>query len=120
MKNRQKPIRIAAATLYGAGVATTIILLMIVAFRLEMVPFPDAMLPMTLCELASEWLALGTVPMAIASVLLYKAFHISESSNKIRNTICAFAPTAVCASFLLFWCAVWVIGICKMAMHGRM
>ena len=84
--------------IYSLGAAVTAILTLIFLSRAEFVPFPDAMLPMQIWELASIWLALGFLPMTAAAILFYRL--------KRRRII--FVPAAVCAGFLIFWLNVAV------------
>lgn len=96
--------------IYGTGAAIVLILLALVVFQSHTVIFPDAMLPMELHELAMGWMALGSIPMLIFSVLFYKAHDISNSSHKIRNTILTYVPAAVCLICAAFWLCIMVIG----------
>lgn len=91
--------------IYGCGAAMVAVLVCIFLSHSHYVPFPDSMLPTALYELALDWLALGTLPMLIASVLMRKVYGTHGA-----KTALVFLPSAVCAAALLFWLAVWVIG----------
>ena len=95
---------------YGLGVVIVAALLIVFILKVDIVLFPDAMLPMQLYEQASVWLAWGTLPMGIASVVFYKRFHVSERSNRTVNTICTFLPLTVCFCFFLYWVIAWGTG----------
>lgn len=97
--------------IYGFGVMVTFVLLLVFSAHSEVVLFPDAMLPAQLWELASGWLALGFVPMLVASILFCRIFQVMKSPNRVRNAVCVFIPSAVCGCFLVFRIAVWVVGI---------
>lgn len=77
------------------------------------VPSPDAMLPMQLWELAVDWLALGTLPMTAACILMCSAY-----GTRGRKTALLFLPAIPCMAALLFWIGVWVVGMVNMLLHG--
>ena len=70
------------------------------------VPFPDAMLPKQLWELAVDWLALGALPMAAASVLMRKTYE-----TRGAKTALVYLPAAICAAALLLQIGVWTAGL---------
>lgn len=67
--------------IYAIGAVITVVLLGIFFFRVPIVPFPDAMLPMPLWELAGNWLAMGTIPMGAATVLFLR-FSLCKKGEK--------------------------------------
>lgn len=95
-------------TVYGIGTAAVFVLLMLVLFRSSVVLNPDAMLPMELHELASIWLALGSIPMLVFSALLY---DIHKREHGRRSAILLFLPSAVCLAFDIYWICIMVIGL---------
>lgn len=88
-------------TLYVAGALVVTVLLLLTIAGPKYVPFPDAMLPMDLRELAFAWLAIGFLPMLLASVQFYKAVR--------RKAV--FLPAAICLLALLVWIGVWTVGM---------
>ena len=114
----KKTVKTMIAAVYGLGTAIAVILLALFISRSNTVLSPDAMLPIPLCELASMWLAIGFIPMVLVSVLLCKAFRISEGGHRVRNTLCAFLPAAVCLCFLVFWVGVWGAGFLNLALRS--
>ena len=92
--------------IYALGVLIVFALVCIFLSRSRYVPFPDAMLPKQLWELAVDWLALGTLPMAVASVLMRKAYETRGAKTSL-----VFLPAAICAAALLLWIGVWTAGL---------
>lgn len=103
---------------YALGALITLILLCMFISHSDIVPNPDAMLPMTQWEAASVWLAFGALPMAIASLLLDKTFAVRQTAHRMRNRLLIYAPAILCGCFLVFWIAVWGIAILKMVFFG--
>lgn len=99
----EKAKRTALAALYTAGTAAVVLLLLLTAIGSGQVLFPDAMLPMELRELASAWLAIGFLPMALVSVQFYKIVR--------RRAV--FLPAGVCLLALLFWVGVWTAALLR-------
>lgn len=97
----EKAKRTALAALYTGGTATVAVLVLLTAAGAGQVLFPEAMLPMELRELASAWLAIGFLPMALVSAQLYKTVH-----QKI-----IFLPAVICLLAMLFWVGVWTVGL---------
>ena len=93
--------RTALAALYAGGCAAVALLVLLMFIGTGRVLFPEAMLPMELRELASVWLAIGFLPMALVSERFYQTVH-----RKI-----VFLPSAVCLLALLFWVGVWAVGM---------
>ncbi|MCM1182163.1 MAG: hypothetical protein NC337_02175, partial [Roseburia sp.] len=85
------------------GVAIVLALLISVLSQSHIVIFPNAMLPMELHELALIWLAMGFIPMLIASILFHRVFEISKSNHKKRNTILTYIPTGICLLCVVVW-----------------
>ena len=106
-----KVLKKSITAIYGLGVAIVFVLLVSIVFRVHIVLFPNAMLPMELHELASTWLSWGGLPMLIFSILFYKVHHISKSNHRIRNTILVYLPAVVCLVCALFWICIWGIGV---------
>lgn len=107
------------AGVYGIGTAMTVFLAAVVASGWELVLFPDAMLPMQISELASVWLAWGTFPMGIASMLLYRMVRAGKVGNGKWKAACVFLPTLVCACFLVYWILAWT-GLLGLAIAFRL
>ena len=89
------------AALYAGGTAAVVLLVLLTALGAGRVLFPDAMLPMELRELASAWLAIGSLPMSLVTVQIYK---------EVRRKL-VFFPAVVCLTALLFWAGVWTAGM---------
>lgn len=120
-----KALKFFIALLYGIGTMAVAALLVVFLSHSSATPFPDAMLPSALWELASMWLAEGFIPMLLAATCFYRVFHIAgsmkeaeaklqekaEKNKRRRNTILVFLPAAICFCFFAFWVCVWVIGI---------
>ena len=93
--------RTALAAVYAVGSAAAAALALLAVTGGGRVLFPDAMLPMEPRELASAWLAIGFLPMALVSKQLYQT---------VRRKI-VFFPAGVCLLALLFWVGVWTAGV---------
>lgn len=93
--------QITFAALYTAGCAVVALLLLLAAAGPKCVLFPDAMLPMELRELASAWLAIGFLPMALVSLQIYRTVR--------RRAV--LIPAGVCLLAVLFWVGVWTAGL---------
>ena len=87
--------------IYMAGALAVAVLLLLAAAGPGYVPFPDAMLPMDLRELASAWLAIGFLPMLLASMQFYK----------MAQQKAVFLPVGVCLLALLVWIGAWTAGM---------
>ncbi len=89
------------AALYAGGCAAVALLVLLTAVGAGRVPFPDAMLPMELRELASAWLAIGFLPMALVSLQVYRTVR--------RRAV--LIPAGICLLAVLFWVGVWTAGL---------
>lgn len=96
-------------TVYGLGCAALAVLLAAALFGGAYVPFPDAMLPMTLAELASGWMAAGFFPLLAVSFLAWRQIG-GKGGRRSRLAWALFLPAAVCLGFLLFRAGVWAAG----------
>lgn len=96
----------AIAVLYGVGGAAVIVLLVLAATGSPCIPFPDAMLPMNLRELALAWLAIGFLPMLAVSIQFCKQVRMSGRWERLA----VFLPAAVCLAAMVFWLGVWTLG----------
>lgn len=81
------------AAVYGVGVAFVMILSACVIVRADFVPFPNAMLPLKLYELAEIWLAIGFLPMFAATILF------GRSRENFSRVI--YLPAIICAGFVI-------------------
>ncbi len=111
MIQKNRAGKILAAAVYGIGAAITLILCILFLSHSEAILFPEAMLPSQAWELASGWLALGFVPMLLASLAFYSVCGIRETKHRLRNSLLTFLPAAVCGGFLLFWAGTWCAGM---------
>lgn len=103
--------------LYSIGVLITLILLCLFLSRSDYVPYPDSMLPAPLEDLASEWLALGALPMSIASLLFDKTIFRQKSAQHKRNYLLLYLPAIICTCFFLYWTVVLAMGILITSLH---
>lgn len=97
----EKAKETAFTTLYIVGVLIVAVLLLLAIAGPRYVPFPDAMLPADLRELAFAWLAIGFLPMLLASM----RFH------KMTRRKLVFFPAAICLLALLVWIGAWTVGM---------
>lgn len=101
----EKARKTALTVVYAAGVLTVVVLLLLTVLGPNFVLFPDAMLPMDLRELALAWLAIGFLPMLLASMQFHKL---------VRRKV-VFLPAVMCLAALLFWVGIWTMGIFRTA-----
>lgn len=107
---RLNPAKLLSGLVYGAGVLTVLCLLVLWAAQSQFVPFPDAMLPSTLSELAFGWLALGTLPMLLACFALYRCWGLADSQHPRRSLCLVLLPGLLCALCLLVILSTWMAG----------
>lgn len=96
--------------LYVIGTMIVVVLSVIFLLHINFVPFPEAMLPAQLWELAVNWLAMGCIPMLIACVGMYTVNDVHTSAHAGRNTVLIFLPGMVCLCSLLFVAGTWICG----------
>ena len=104
--NWTKTLKIVTNAVYTVGVVITLCLGTISLFGSNKSIDPTAMIPITWKERAFIWLALGTVPMLMACMAVYKFNAIKNSTHKKRNFILIFLPGFICSA-----CAIFVIGV---------
>jgi len=104
----EKAKQAAVTAAYGVGTLAVAVLLFLTAAGPRCVLYPEAMLPMDLRELASAWLAIGFLPVLMASAALYK---------RVRRKM-VYLPTVVCLISLLYWFMVWTVGVCGATAAG--
>ena len=94
-------------TAYVLGATVTVMLFAVFLARADCVPFPDAMLPVPLWELARDCLAVGTPPMALAAWVMVRSIDAKE--KKLR--VLLFLPVLPCFGSLLLLGTVWLMGL---------
>lgn len=82
---------------YTFGTLLVILLTAIFLSGSNHIPFPDAMLPMRLDELAQIWLAIGALPLWLVSLVLQRTAFDGK-----RRMVLLYIPAVVCTIFLLF------------------
>lgn len=105
-----KIARIISNSIYGIGVAVVVILGTIALFGPNEAVSPMAMIPFTYRELAFLWLALGTVPMLLACMAVYKFNDLRNSACRKRNLLLIFLPGFICSACALFGVGVMIAG----------
>lgn len=109
--------KIGVMIIYTIGVLMTLIMLYLFLSRSDYVPHPDSMLPASLWELSTEWLALGALPMAIASRLLDRTIFSQESGRDKKSRLLLYLPAILCTCFFLYWALVLAIGFFNTMIH---
>lgn len=99
----EKAKKTTLTAVYCAGALAVLALLILAAAGPKCVLFPDAMLPMDLRELALAWLAIGFLPMLMASTHFYK----------VARKKAVFLPAVMCLLSLLFWVGTWTVGMLR-------
>ena len=101
-----KQIKLILNAVYSVGVLIVLYLGIVSLFGSSEVMNPDAMLPYTYKERAFLLLALGTIPMLLACMAVYKFNAVKNSIHKKRNFVFIFLPGFICSA-----CALFVIGL---------
>jgi len=99
--NVGKLVRVTSNAIYIIGVAVLLTLLTFYIIGANMVPYPEAMIPWSMRDIAFMGLAIGAIPMGIACVAVYHFNRLRQSPKKTFKTILLFAPGVVCGICLL-------------------
>ena len=97
--------------IYGLGVLIVIYHLGLFLFVGNVVPYPDAMLPSPYREIVPFRLALGAIPMILASIFFWRGNRLDESEKRKRNFVLTFLPTAICLLCFAFYAAITIIAM---------
>jgi hypothetical protein len=89
---------------FGVGVALTLGSLAL--FGSHEFVNPGAMLPITIREQAFIALAVGSIPMLLACMAVYKFNRIKTSLHQKRNFALIFLPGFLCGG-----CALFIVGL---------
>ena len=104
--NHTKIFKIASNIIYSIGAAIALALGAISLFGSNETIHPDNMIPYSCRSGAFLWLALGTVPMLLACMAVYKFNDIKNSVHKKRNFALVFLPGFICTA-----CALYIVGL---------
>lgn len=104
-----------ANMIWGIGAAITAVLSILILLRVDIVLNPDAMLPTRLWEQATQWLAMGFLPMLIACIGAYEVNEIKSRKHAKRNFFLVFLPGLICFLGFAFWAGVWLTGMLNTA-----
>lgn len=94
--------------IYGIGVLIVIYHLGLVIFAGNVVPYPDAMLPSPYWEIVPFRLAMGAIPMTLASFFFWRGNELAQSGKRKRNFILTFLPAAICLLCFAFYAAITI------------
>ena len=109
--NWTKTLKIISNAVYTVGVVIVLCLGTISIFGSNEPINSTAMIPFTWKEQAFIWLALGTVPMLLACMAVYKFNVIKSCAHKKRNFIFIFLPGFICSACALFLIGVMIVGM---------
>ena len=109
--NQTKIIKTISNTAYSVGVFIVLCLGAISLFGLNEVMNSDAMLPFTYKDRAFFFLVLGTVPMLLACMAVYKFNAVKNSIRKKRNFVFIFLPGFICSAYAVFGIGVLILGM---------
>ena len=90
--------------LYALGALAVLVLCVLLFSHCDFVPWPEAMLPLALWELALNWLALGALPLWPLCVCTARLW----GWRGFRRFL-AYLPAWICTLFLAFWAAAWLL-----------
>ena len=107
--------KIIAIAVYALGAAIVAALVVLYICGASYVPFPDAMLPATLSEIAFEYAAIGAIPMTLASLIMYNFVGIKNSVHRRRNAVFLFLPAAICGGCVMYFIGMFVVFLVKNA-----
>ena len=94
--------------IYGIGVLIVIYHLGLLIFAGSVVPYPDAMLPSPYWEIVPFRLAMGAIPMTLASIFFWRGNELAQSEKRKRNFILTFLPTTICLLCFVFYAAITI------------
>ncbi|BBF43726.1 hypothetical protein lbkm_2414 [Lachnospiraceae bacterium KM106-2] len=110
-QNKNRVAKTIVRCSYMIGVVAVTLLVIIVLSNSKKLVDPDAMLPTTYQEAAFVWLAIGTIPMLLASI---GAYYFGDLKTRIHNKIGMIGfwlPSAICGSCLIYIIGIVLIGI---------
>jgi hypothetical protein len=96
-------VKIISNTIYGIGVAFVIACVAGVFFGKGVIPHPESLFRITLQDIAALCLAIGSIPMILACMAVYKFNCIKTTPKKKRNFILIFLPGFICAASVLIF-----------------
>lgn len=88
--------------IYLIGVAITLTLVIVFFFGSDEAVYPNNMMPYSWKETAFICLALGSIPMLLACMAVYKFNEIKNNIHKKRNCILIFFPCFICGACALY------------------
>lgn len=94
--------------IYGIGVLIVIYHLGLVIFAGNVVPYPDAMLPSPYWEIVPFRLAMGAIPMTLASIFFWRSNELEQSGKRKRNFILTFLPAVICLLCFAFYVVITI------------
>ncbi|MDD3503015.1 MAG: hypothetical protein PHE63_02915 [Eubacteriales bacterium] len=109
--NWAKTLKTISNSIYIVGVVIVLCLGTISLFGSNETIDTTAMIPFTWKEQAFIWLALGTIPMLLACMAVYKFNAIKDKTQKKRNFIFIFFPGFICSACALFVIGVIIVGM---------
>ncbi len=109
--NWTNTLKIISNAVYTVGVVIALCLGTISLFGFDETINSTAMLPFNWKEQAFIWLSLGTVPMLLVCMAVYKFNAIKNSTHKKRNFIFIFLPGFICSACALFVIGVIIVGM---------
>ena len=109
--NWTKLLKVISNAVYTIGVFIVLCLGTTSIFGSNATINSTAMIPVTWKEQAFIRLALGTIPMIFACIVVYKFNNIKNSTHRKRNFIFIFIPGFVCSA-----CSLYVIGVIILGM----
>lgn len=120
-RNENDWLKKVVAFLYGVGCIMTLALFILFLFHQDVaLPWENGaalMLPEPLYERAGIWLAMGSVPMVIVSILFYWQGGFAGIKHRISRFVTVFLPAGVCLCFLVFWLATFAVGVLNGIFH---
>ncbi len=112
-----KSAKLISILVYSVGLIVFLALVGFVIFGADLIYNPDAMLPLSMREIAFVGLAAGAVPMLFASMAVYKFNNLKQSAHKKRSLFFVFLPTFLCGLCLIVVGAIVLIALIKGLLH---
>ena len=105
--------------IYGIGVLIVIYHMGLLIFAGSVVPYPDAMLPSPYWEIVPFRLAMGAIPMTLASIFFWRRNRLGQSGRRKRNFILCFLPAIICLLCMMFYVVLVILAMTSFVFNYR-
>jgi hypothetical protein len=113
----QNSVRIVSNVIYSIGIVIFTALVGFYLFGAGIVPYPDAMIPYSMRDFSFVGLAIGSIPMFIAAMAVYKFNQVKQSIHRKRNFLLLFSPVFICGFCLVFLIGLYIVMMVMTLLH---